>query len=152
MDPSGVRLRAWMGVTEAEFYESGRLAIAPMAFCFPGYDGKGPTGKGGDRPPPRVCAATWRARVMAQLTGLELVLLVGSYAQAWHLGSAKGRTLTETVSAWRERLAEAERGGPLVLPLPHPSWRNNAWLKRHPWFEADVLPLLRSRVRAAMRP
>ena len=152
MDPSGVRLRAWMGVGEAEFYESGRLAIAPMAFCFPGYDGKSPTGKGGDLPPPRVCAAIWRERVMAQLAGLRLILLVGSYAQAWHLGARRGRTLTETVGGWRDRLAEAEAGGPLILPLPHPSWRNNAWLGKNPWFEADVVPLLRERVRAALGP
>ena len=150
MDPSGVRLRAWMGVSEEEFYESGRLAIAPMAFCFPGYDGKSATGKGGDLPPPRVCAAIWRERVMAQLTGLRLVLLVGSYAHAWHLGPARGRTLAETVGAWRERTAEAEAGAPLTLALPHPSWRNNAWLARHPWFETEVVPLLRERVRAAM--
>ena len=151
MDPSGVRLRAWMGLDEAAFYESGRLAIAPMAFCFPGYDGKSPTGKGGDLPPPKVCAAIWRARVMAQLTGLRLVLLVGSHAQAWHLGARRGGTLTETVGAWRDRMAEAEAGGPLVLPLPHPSWRNNAWLARNPWFEAEVVPLLRARVAGAMK-
>ena len=150
MDPSGVRLRDWMGVSEAEFYESGRLAIAPMAFCFPGYDGKSPTGKGGDLPPPKVCAAIWRERVMAHLGGLRLILLVGSYSQAWHLGPRRGRTLTETVGAWRERVAEA--GGPLVLPLPHPSWRNNAWLKKHPWFEDEVVPLLRRRVRDALGP
>ena len=150
MDPSGVRLRAWMGLDEAAFYESGRLAIAPMAFCFPGYDGTGPTGKGGDRPPPKVCAAIWRARVLARLPKLELVLLVGGHAQAWHLGAAKGRTLTETVGAWRERVAEAEETGTLILPLPHPSWRNNAWLKKNAWFEADVLPVLRARVAKAM--
>ena len=150
MDPSGVRLRAWMGLSEAQFYESGRLAIAPMAFCFPGYDGKSATGKGGDLPPPRVCARLWRARVMAQVPELRLVLLVGAYAQAWHLGRAKGRTLTETVGAWRDRITEEAASGQLVLPLPHPSWRNNAWLAKHSWFEAEVVPVLRDRVRAAM--
>ena len=147
MDPSGVRLRAWMGVTEAEFYESGRLAIAPMAFCFPGYDGTGATGRGGDRPPPKVCAAIWRDAVMARIEArLQVVLLVGAYAQAWHL-QERGRTMTQTVAAWRARL---EAPGPFMLALPHPSWRNNAWLKRNPWFEADVLPVLRARVRAAL--
>ena len=151
MDPSGVRLRDWMGIGEEAFYESGRIAIAPMAFCFPGYDGKSPTGKGGDLPPPRVCARIWRDRVLAAVGGeLQLVLLVGAYAQAWHLGRSRGRTLTDTVAAWRERVAEAQAGGPLMLPLPHPSWRNNAWLKRHPWFEAEVVPLIRARVARAL--
>lgn len=150
MDPSGVRLRAWMGLDEAQFYESGRLAIAPMAFCFPGYDGKSATGKGGDLPPPRVCSDIWRARVLGHLPDLQLVLLVGGYSQAWHLGPAKGRTLTETVATWRDRVADEAASGQLVLPLPHPSWRNNAWLKKHPWFEAEVVPLLRDRVSAAM--
>lgn len=150
MDPSGVRLRDWMGIDEAAFYESGRLAIVPMAFCFPGYDGKSPTGKGGDLPPPKVCADIWRERVLAHLPRLRLVLLVGGYSQAWHLGGAKGRTLTETVGHWRDRVAEAETSGQLVLPIPHPSWRNNAWLAKNPWFEAEVLPLLLNRVAAAM--
>ena len=135
MDPSGVRLRAWMGVSEADFYESGRVAIAPMAFCFPGYDAKG-----GDRPPRKECAPLWRERVLAALPRLDLVLLVGSYSQRWHLGRTAKSTLTETVAAWREY-------GPLYVPTPHPSWRNNAWLKRHPFFEAEVLPHIRQRIR-----
>ena len=148
MDPSGVRLRAWMGVDEAQFYGP-RVAIAPMAFCFPGYDGKGPTGKGGDRPPPKVCAAIWREAVLARIGGgLELVLLVGACAQKWHLAEARGRRMTEIVSAWRERLAAP---GPLTLALPHPSWRNNAWLKANPWFEEDLLPVLREGVGQALR-
>ena len=151
MDPSGVRLRAWMGIDEAAFYGP-RLAIAPMAFCFPGYDGKGPTGKGGDRPPPKICAAIWRDAVMARVTpSLRLVLLIGSYAQDWHLGPRRGRTMAQTVAAWPDRLAEAEEGGPLTLALPHPSWRNNAWLKANTWFERDVVPLLRLRVAEALR-
>lgn len=154
MDPSGVRLRGWMGLDEAAFYESGRVAIAPMAFCFPGYDGKSPTGKGGDLPPPRVCAEIWREEAMAQLTpGLRVVLLVGAYAQAWHMGAERGGTLTATVERLRERIADrsalAER--PVLFPLPHPSWRNNAWLKRHPWFEAEIVPALRRAVSEAMR-
>jgi uracil-DNA glycosylase len=154
MDPSGVRLRAWMGIDEEAFYESGRIAIAPMAFCFPGYDGTSPTGKGGDLPPPKVCAEIWRDRVMAAIGGkLELVLLVGGYSQAWHLGAKKKPTLTQTVAEWPTRLKEERAGaGPLTLPLPHPSWRNNAWLKKNPWFEAEVVPLLRKRVRHALRP
>ena len=147
MDPSGVRLRSWMGVSEDEFYESGALAIAPMAFCFPGYDGTGPAGKGGDRPPPKVCAAIWREAVMAALPRLSLVLLVGAYAQSWHLGARQAQTMTERVAAWRDRLSE---DGPLILPLPHPSWRNNAWLRANPWFETDLLPVLRDRVRRAL--
>jgi uracil-DNA glycosylase len=152
MDPSGVRLRAWMGVSEAEFYESGRVAIAPMAFCFPGYDGTSPTGRGGDLPPPRVCAEIWRERVMQHvLPGLQVVLLVGAYAQYWHMGR-RGR-LTQTVERLREGLADgsALEQRPVTFPLPHPSWRNNAWLKRHPWFEREVVPALQSVVRVALR-
>ena len=148
MDPSGVRLRAWMGVSEAEFYESGRLAIAPMAFCFPGYDGRGPTGKGGDRPPPKVCADIWREAVMSALPPLRLVLLVGAYAQAWHLRGESGR-LADRVARWRERIAQSA-SGTVVLPLPHPSWRNNAWLRANPWFEAELVPDLQALVRDAL--
>ncbi len=133
-DPSGVRLRAWLGVDEAAFYNPKLFAIAPMAFCFPGYDRFG-----GDRPPPKRCAATWRSKLMAALPKLELALLIGSYAQKWHLASAAKRTMTETVAAWRDY-------GPLFMPTPHPSWRNNAWLKKNPWFESDMLPEIRARV------
>lgn len=150
-DPSGVRLRDWMGVNEAEFYDSGRLAIAPMAFCFPGYDGKSPTGKGGDRPPPRVCAEIWRERIMAQmLDRLDVVLLIGRHAIEWHLPGAKGRPLTDLVKEWPERFAAHEAGERLILPLPHPSWRNNAWLKKNPWFGEEVVPRLRVAVRRAL--
>ena len=142
-DPSGDRLRAWMGVTSDEFYDASRVAIVPMGFCFPGLDAKG-----GDLPPRRECAPLWRDRVFAQLPNLELVLLVGQYAHRWHLGSLARPTLTETVSDWR---AVLERGGvPRMIPLPHPSWRNNAWLKAHPWFEAELLPVLRSEARNAL--
>lgn len=131
-DPSGDRLRAWMGVDSATFYDRARIAIVPMAFCFPGYDAKG-----ADLPPPPLCARTWRARVMETLGPVPLTLLVGSYAQRWHLGTRAG--VTATVADWRAH-------APRVFPLPHPSWRNTAWLKKNPWFEADLLPALRTRI------
>lgn len=135
-DPSGVRLREWTGLSDAEFYDIGRVAIVPMAFCFPGQDAKG-----ADLPPPPVCARTWRARVMQELPALRLTLLVGGAAIRWHLGATN---VTEAVLAWREGAA---RG---LFPLPHPSWRNTAWLRRNPWFEAELLPELRARVREVM--
>jgi uracil-DNA glycosylase len=135
-DPSGVRLRDWLGLDEAEFYDRSRVAVVPMAFCFPGYDAKG-----SDLPPPAICARTWHHRVMASLPGLRLVVAVGGPAQRWHLGARAG--VTETVRAWREYL-------PRAIPLPHPSWRNTAWLGRNPWFEAELLPELRARVRAVL--
>lgn len=138
-DPSGARLREWLGVGEAEFYDPEKFVIAPMGFCFPGYDDKG-----GDLPPLRPCAEIWRARLMAALPQLELRLLVGGYAQKWHLGAAAKKTLTETVAAWREY-------GPADIPTPHPSWRNNGWLKKNPWFAEELLPHLRNRVRALVR-
>jgi uracil-DNA glycosylase len=133
-DPSGDRLRDWMGIGRATFYDQSRVAVVPMAFCFPGYDEKG-----SDLPPPPVCARTWRAEVMAELPRVELTLLVGSYAQAWHLGARRERTLTETVRQWRAYT-------PALVPLPHPSWRNTGWLKRNPWFAEEVLPWLRREV------
>lgn len=150
LDPSGVRLRSWLGVDEAGFYDSGRFAIVPMAFCFPGYDGTGKTGKGGDLPPPKICAETWRERLLAPYRGqLELALLIGGYSQAWHLGEQKKRTLTDTVRAWRDFARDPATGAKLYV-LPHPSWRNNGWLKKNPWFDEEVLPALRADVAAAM--
>ena len=134
-DPSGVRLRQWMGVSDAEFYDGGRIAIIPMGFCFPGYDAKG-----GDLPPRKECADLWRARLMAALPDLDLMLLVGSYAQKWHLGQEARRTLTDTVANWSAY-------GPRLVPLPHPSWRNNGWIKKHPWFETELVPYVQARVR-----
>lgn len=131
-DPSGDRLRAWMAVDEATFYDRDRVAIVPMAFCFPGYDARG-----ADLAPPAICARTWRARVMAGLPEVRLTLLVGGAAQRWHLGGRAG--VTETVARWRDH-------APAIFPLPHPSWRNTAWLNRNPWFEADLLPVLRARL------
>jgi uracil-DNA glycosylase len=139
-DPSGERLRAWMGVTSEEFYDTRRIAIIPMGFCFPGLDAKG-----ADRPPRRECAPLWRPRLFALLPQIELMLLVGGYAHRWHLGDKAERSVGATVAAWRRLLAETQT--PRCLPLPHPSWRNNAWLKAHPWFEADLLPVLRTEVR-----
>ena len=133
-DPSGDRLRSWMGVDRATFYSDARIGVAAMAFCFPGTNPKG-----GDYPPPRRCAELWRGRLLAGLPHVELTLLVGSYAQAWTLGRRCG-PLNDTVRAWRAHLPER-------LVLPHPSWRNTAWLKRNPWFEVEVTPYLRQRVR-----
>lgn len=134
-DPSGDRLREWMGVSADEFYDVSRIAIVPMGFCFPGLDAKG-----GDLPPRRECAGHWRARLFALMPQIELTLLVGQYAQGWHLGPRRKASLTETVAAWRDYL-------PSAIPLPHPSWRNNAWIRKHPWFETDVLPALQRDVR-----
>ncbi len=137
-DPSGDRLRAWLGMDEATFYDLDRVAIVPMAFCFPGYDAKG-----SDLPPPPICAQTWRADVMDSLPNLALTVLVGGAAQRWHLGSKA--SVTHTVADWRDH-------APRVFPLPHPSWRNTAWLKRNPWFEAEVLPALRATVTKVLTP
>lgn len=139
-DASGDRLRQWLDVDRAAFYDRDRFAILPMGFCFPGYDATG-----SDLPPRRECAPTWRATVLAAMPQIELVLTIGQYAQAWHLGPARRKSMTETVSAWKQYLLIND--GVPVLPLPHPSWRNSGWLKRHPWFEAELLPVLRNRVK-----
>lgn len=143
-DASGQRLRAWMEVGEAEFYDTERVAIVPMGFCFPGHDAKG-----GDLPPRRECAAHWRAPLMAAMGQLELALLVGRHAQAWHLSPehASGG-LTATVARWRDIVATTR--APILVPLPHPSWRNNGWLARNPWFVAELLPWLRSELQARL--
>ena len=139
-DPSGDRLRAWMSVTEEEFYDESRLAIVPMGFCFPGQDAHGGRSSATARvrrsvaPSTIRCIAADRARAG-----------VGAYAQDFHLGASRGKTLQETMLRWREHLKTKRR--PRVLPLPHPSWRNNAWLTRNPWFEVELLPVLRREVR-----
>lgn len=138
-DASGNRLRDWLGVSRDEFYDPDRFAIVPMGFCFPGYDAKG-----SDLPPRRECAPFWRERVMVSMPQVELVLAIGQYAQAWHLGSRRKKGMTETVAAWRDYYFANQ--GPRILPLPHPSWRNTGWLRKNPWFEADVLPVLRQDV------
>jgi uracil-DNA glycosylase len=137
-DPSGDRLRGWLGIDSETFYSDRRIGVAAMAFCFPGTNPKG-----GDYPPPRRCAELWRTRLLAELPKVELTLLVGSHAQDWALGDRAKASMTDTVRAWRDYL-------PDVVPLPHPSWRNTAWLKRNPWFEAEALPYLRERVAAIL--
>jgi uracil-DNA glycosylase len=138
-DASGNRLRDWLGVSRDEFYDPDRFAIVPMGFCFPGYDDRG-----SDLPPRRECAPLWRNRVLSAMPQIELVLAVGQYAQAWHLGVRRGKSMTETVARWRDHYF-VNQGTP-VLPLPHPSWRNTGWLRKNPWFEAELLPVLRQDV------
>ncbi|GAB4068309.1 uracil-DNA glycosylase family protein [Ancylobacter sonchi] len=143
-DASGDRLRDWLGLDRARFYDEARVAIAAMGFCFPGQDAKG-----GDLPPRRECAALWHDRLFAARPAFELIVAVGASAQAYHLkrlGLADFTVLglTERVTRWRE-IFEA-RQAPRVIPLPHPSWRNTGWLKRHPWFEAELVPVLRAEV------
>jgi len=142
-DASGDRLRAWMGVTSEEFYDERRVAIVPMGFCFPGQDANG-----ADLPPRKECAPQWHRDLFASLPQIELVLAVGTYAQAFHLGEAAEKNLQETMLDWRTRLQR--KGRPRVLPLPHPSWRNNKWLTDNPWFETELLPVLRRKVRALL--
>ena len=133
-DPSGDRLRHWLAVDRDVFYDERRIAIVPMGFCYPG------TEKGADLPPRPECAPLWHERLLAQLPAIELTLLIGGYAQARYLGRRRGKSLTETVRSWRDHLSDG------YLALPHPSWRNTAWLKKNPWFEAEVVPELRRRV------
>ena len=135
-DKSGERLRDWLQTEPEIFYDEARIAIVPMGFCYPGREDRG-----GDKPPRPECAPAWHPRLQAALPKVELTLLVGLYAQARYLGEERKANLTETVRAWRDYL-------PAYLPLPHPSWRNTAWLKRNPWFETELLPELRTRVRA----
>lgn len=137
-DPSGDRLRDWMGVDDETFYDKAKVAIVPMAFCFPGYDAKG-----SDLPPPKICAQTWQDRVTENLSGVQLTLLIGGYAQAWHLKQPASRGVTQTVAGWRDTM-------PVAIPLPHPSWRNTSWIKKNPWFETDLLPVLKASVRKAL--
>jgi uracil-DNA glycosylase len=133
-DPSGARLRAWLGIDRETFYDERRIAIVPMGFCFPGYDANG-----ADKPPRAECVRTWHDRLFKLAPRFKLVLAIGTYAQAYHLKPNAKKNVTETVRAWREY-------GPLAIPLPHPSWRNNEWLKKNPWFESELLPHLRARI------
>ncbi len=139
-DASGDRLRQWLEVDRPTFYDRDRFAIVPMGFCFPGYDAAG-----SDLPPRRECAPVWQDRVLSAMPQIELVLAVGGYAQTWHMGAFRRENMTETVRAWRDSLGVP--GKPLILPLPHPSWRNTGWIKRHPWFEEELLPELRRRIK-----
>ena len=131
-DASGNRLREWLGVTRAEFYDPEKIAILPMGFCFPG------SGKSGDLAPRPECASAWRKELLAQLVHLEITLVLGQYAQAYHFGAASP-SLTELAKSWRDYW-------PHAVPLPHPSPRNNLWLRRNPWFEEELLPQLRRRI------
>lgn len=133
-DPSGDRLREWLKLDRETFYDESSIAIIGMGFCFPGHDIHG-----GDKPPRRECAETWHPRLFSALPRFKLTLLVGSYAHKRYLDGHRKENMTETVKAWREFT-------PRYIPLPHPSWRNNAWLKRNPWFADDLLPYLRRRV------
>ena len=137
-DPSGERLRDWMGITRDSFYDDSLVAVLPMVFCYPG------TGKSGDLPPPPGCADQWREKLLEFMPDIQLTLVIGQYALDWHLGDQQASNLTETVRQW-------ENHWPKVLPMPHPSPRNNRWLKNNPWFEAEVLPKLRERVALMMR-
>ena len=138
-DPSGDRLRDWMGIDRTVFYDQRRIAIVPMGFCFPGYDAKG-----GDLPPRKECQKAWHDQIFEAMPQVEFILVIGQYAQRYHLGSQREKTLTATVqnavSYWQDNTK------PRYLPLPHPSWRNSSWLKRNPWFEKDILPVLRKEV------
>jgi uracil-DNA glycosylase len=138
-DPSGETLREWLAVDRETFYDESRVAIIPAGFCYPGRQGAG------DAPPRPECAPRWHPPLLAALPAIELVLLVGRYAQAYYLGARRKPTLAATVYGWREY-------GPRYLPLPHPSPRNRLWLRRNPWFEARIVPLLRARVAPLLGP
>jgi uracil-DNA glycosylase len=133
-DPSGDVLREWLGLDRADFYDTSRIAVVPMGLCYPG------TVEGVDLPPCRQCAPAWHPRFRAALPGIRLTLLVGSYAHAYYLGKTRKSSVAETVRAWRSYLPE-------FFVLPHPSWRNKLWLKKNPWFAAEVIPALRRRVK-----
>jgi uracil-DNA glycosylase len=135
-DASGDRLRAWMGIDKPTFYDDQRVAILPMGFCFPG------AGKSGDAPPRPECAPAWRSKLLSQLISIRLTLVIGHYAMAYHMPQKSG-TVTELVSAWKDHW-------PYTVPLPHPSPRNNLWLRRNPWFETTLLPPLRERISAVL--
>ena len=131
-DASGERLSAWLGLSRQVFYDAKQVAILPMGFCFPG------TGRSGDLPPRPECAPTWRTALLSRLKNLELTLVIGQYAQAYHVPDEAG-SVTAAVQAWR-------KNWPHIVPMPHPSPRNNLWLRRNPWFERDLIPALRTRV------
>lgn len=138
-DQSGERLRSWMGVDKETFYDASRIAIIPMGYCYPG------RGNGGDLPPRRECAQLWLDQLLARMPQITLTLLIGQYAQQHFLGRNRKASLTETVSAWTQY-------APQYLPLPHPSPRNQPWFKRHPWFEQELIPVLRARIQALSDP
>ncbi|MEH6477424.1 MAG: uracil-DNA glycosylase family protein [Sneathiella sp.] len=136
-DPSGERLRDWMGIDRNIFYDEKQINIIPMGFCFPG------TGKSGDLPPRKECAAAWRNRLLENLAEVDFTIVIGKYAMDWHLAGKGKKTLTDTVKSWQEYW-------PKIAVLPHPSPRNNIWLKRNPWFEGELLPPLKARIKALL--
>ena len=136
-DPSGDRLREWMGISPSEFYDARKVAILPMGFCYPG------TGRSGDLPPRPECAEAWRDSLLQQMTNIRLTLVIGQYAIGWHLNRPRSK-ITEIVKNWKKYR-------PQSIPMPHPSPRNNLWLKKNPWFEVEVLPYLRRRVTQLLR-
>ena len=138
-DPSGERLRSWMGIEPSVFYDASRVAIIPMGYCYPG------RGKSGDAPPRRECATLWHEQLLKRLPAIELTLLVGLHAQRYFLRQRAKHSLSETVTAWREY-------APAFIPLPHPSPRNQPWFARHRWFEDELVPVLRARARAILEP
>ena len=135
-DPSGKRLRGWLEVDDETFYDEDRFAIIPVGFCYPGT-----MANGGDYPPRKECAPLWHAPVLNALKNVELTLLVGSYVQAYYLGKDRKKTMTETVRSWRDY-------GPDILLTPYPSWRTTGWQKKNPWFDEEILPELRRKVKA----
>ena len=137
-DPSGERLRLWLGVNRDVFYDETRVAIVPMGFCFPGYDEAG-----ADKPPRTECVRAWHDRLFAVTPKFKLVLAIGTYAHRYHLAGRAKKNVTDTVKAWQDY-------APQYIPLPHPSWRNNGWLKKNPWFESELIPYLRVRVQDAL--
>ena len=137
-DASGDRLRSWMGVDRTTFYDASRIAILPMGLCYPG------TGAGGDLPPRAECAPAWRSALLAHLPRVELTLLIGRYALDWHLPESRGRPVSAVVAGWASHW-------PRLLPMPHPSPRNQRWLRERPWFEAQILPALQARVRELLQ-
>ncbi len=136
-DASGQRLRAWLGIDETIFYDAGKIAILPMGFCYPG------KAKSGDLAPRQECAAHWRHRILEQMSAIQLTILIGQYALNWHLADRKQGNLTETVKNWQSYWPE-------IIVLPHPSPRNNIWLKKNPWFDTDVVPALRQQVKQVL--
>lgn len=138
-DPSGERLRAWLNVGDDQFYDPDIIAITPMGFCFPGLDAKG-----GDKPPRPRCARLWQSQLDAGLSDVRMTFLIGGYAQKFVLRERYKGTVTATVAAWREY-------APRYVPLPHPSWRNNAWLKRHLWFEEELLPMVQRNMKSLLK-
>jgi len=138
-DQSGIRLRDWMGIDSSVFYDPMKIAILPMGFCYPG------TGKSGDLPPRKECADTWREKLLSMLTDIDLALIIGNYSINWHMKDLKKKNLTETVKEWKKHISNG------VLPLPHPSPRNNIWLKKNPWFEKEVIPQLRLEISSILK-